>query len=501
MSDPRPAPADVAFASMTDLAAAIRRRQVSSREVLDVLAARIDRYNPALNAVVAMDLDGAREAAARADAATASGGALGPLHGVPMTVKDVFETAGLVTTCGDRRLRDYVPTTDAEVVARIRRAGAIVIGKTNTPEHTADWQTSNEVYGRTANPWDLARTPGGSSGGAAAAVAAGLSPVELGSDIGGSIRIPAHCCGIYGLKPSWGVVPQRGHIPGPPGSLVERDVNVIGPLARSVGDLAAMLDVLAGPLAEEAVAWRLDLPAPEPGAHRQAGVHGLRLGLVTGDPAVPVAADVRDGITAFGARLAGAGALVEPCSLPVPLAESITLWLDLALSPVGADLPDEVIAALAGTGPAELASDTLVRWLQALTLSHRDWLRAHQRRQEACRRWAEAFARFDAVLAPVMPTAAFPHDTDRPLAERTLDVDGQPLHHAVLAAWCGAVGVALLPAVVLPVGRTPEGLPVGVQVIGPYLHDRRLLALADRLDAVAGDPAIPPGYADPSGTR
>src|ERR1700678_24335 len=250
---------DLDFATATELTLALRDRTVSSRELLDHLLSRVDQHNPGLNAIVALDADRARAAATAADEATAKGEATGPLHGLPMTVKDVWETEGLVTTSGAPELKDYVPETDALAVGRLKAAGAIIFGKTNTPLYAGDFQTFNDVYGRTNNPWDTSRTVGGSSGGAAAAVAAGLTPLELGSDIGGSIRNPAHFNGVYGLKPSWGVVPSRGHIPGPPGTLVESDVNCNGPLARSLDDLGLGLGVLAGPVPEDAAGWRLDL--------------------------------------------------------------------------------------------------------------------------------------------------------------------------------------------------------------------------------------------------
>ena len=269
---------DLDYATATELTRAIGDRSLSSRELLDHLRARIERHNPDLNAIVALDLDRAVATAAAADQATADGGPIGPLHGLPMTVKDVWETEGLVTTSGAPELQDHVPEVDALAVARLRTAGAVIFGKTNTPLYAGDFQTYNDVYGVTNNPWDTTRTAGGSSGGAAAAVAAGLTPLELGSDIGGSIRNPAHFNGVYGLKPSWGVVPSRGHIPGPPGSLVEPDVNCNGPLARSLDDLRLALGVVAGPVPEDAAGWRLELdegpPVADVGALRVATVSG-----------------------------------------------------------------------------------------------------------------------------------------------------------------------------------------------------------------------------------
>ncbi len=484
---------DVATATADRLTRALRDRQISSRELLDGLLARAERVNPALNAIVAWDVERARAAARAADDATARGEFSGPLHGLPMTVKDVFETAGLVTTSGAKGLATHIPAADALGVARLRRAGAIIFGKSNTPEYAGDWQTYNDVYGRTSNPWDVSRTVGGSSGGAAAAVAAGLTPLEFGSDIGGSIRNPAHYNGVYGLKPSWGVVPVRGHIPGPPGSLTTVDVGVAGPIARSVADLRTALGVLAGPVPEDAAGWRLDLdPGPDPGQ-----VGKLRIATLYGEggDVGPIARDVRACLEDFASRLGAAGATVEPATLPVPLADGLTTWRDITLPIVGSGLPDRLFATfrrledVAGDDPA-LAMG------RAMASRFRDVMTATDRRQRQRVAWAEFFGRYDAALAPVMPTAAFPHDTDRPMIERTLDVDGVAVSHFAASAWCCAISVMLLPVVTLPTGLNQAGLPVGVQVIGPFLADLRLLRIAELLDTAAGPGFSPPPLAD-----
>ena len=337
---------DLDFATASELTRALRQRTVSSREVLDHTVARIGKVNPDLNAVVALDLDRAKAAAEAADAATARGDTTGSLHGLPMTVKDVWETEGLVTTSGAPELKDHVPVTDALSVGRLKAAGAIIFGKTNTPLYAGDFQTFNDVYGRTNNPWDNSRTAGGSSGGSAAAVATGLTPLELGSDIGGSIRNPAHYNGVYGLKPSWGIVPGRGHIPGPPGSLVEADVNCGGPLARSLEDLHLALAVVAGPLPEDAAAWRLELDAGPPigdlSAVRVATVFG------EGDDLLPLAGEVGANLDAFAGRIADAGAQVEPVALPVPLADGLRSWQELVLPIIGTGLADDEFEAFTG---------------------------------------------------------------------------------------------------------------------------------------------------------
>jgi amidase len=480
---------DSATATATDLTRAIRQRELSSRELLDELLVRAARLNPNLNAIVAWDVERARQAAAAADDATARDEHTGPLHGLPMTVKDVWETEGLVTTSGAPELAQHVPQVDAPAIRRLKDAGAIIFGKTNTPSYAGDWQTYNDVYGRTNNPWDVSRTAGGSSGGAAAAVAAGLTPLELGSDIGGSIRNPSHYNGTYGLKPSWGVVPVRGHIPGPPGSLITVDVGVAGPLARSVADLRTALQVVAGPLPEDGVAWRLEFDE----GPVVSGPADLRIATVFADGGdmLPLAADVRACLDRFAGRLADAGAHVETVPIPVPLADGFKTWLDITLPILGIGLPEDQYAAFAelekvpGDDPAVVA-------LRAMAHRYRTVMHATEARQRHRAAWADLFERYDAVLAPVMPTAAFPHDTDAPIAERLLDVDGVPVPHFIASAWCCAIGAALLPVVALPVGPGQAGLPIGVQVIGPFLSDLRLLRIAEVLDAAAG-----PGFSSP----
>jgi amidase len=480
---------DLDCATATELILAMRDRELSSRELLGHLLARVEQRNPGLNAIVALDADRAWAAAAAADTATARGEAGGPLHGLPMTVKDVWETEGLVTTAGAAELTEYVPGADALAVSRLKAAGAIIFGKSNTPLYAGDFQTFNDVYGLTRNPWDGTRTAGGSSGGAAAAVAAGLTPLELGSDIGGSIRNPAHFNGVYGLKPSWGVVPSRGHIPGPPGSLVETDVNCGGPLARSLEDLRTALTVVAGPVPEDAAAWQLHLdPGPQIG-----DVTSVRVAAVfaEGSDLLPVAGDVRDILAAFADRLAGAGVQVDAVPLPVTLSDGLRSWQELILPIIGTGLSDADFAAFAELEVVP-GDDPMLTAGRALASRYRSWARANANRQHQRAAWATLFKHYDVVLAPVMPTTAFPHDTERPLTDRVVDVDGTAVPHLIAMAWCGAVGSVLLPVVTLPIGLTPAGLPVGVQLIGPFLSDLRLLRIAEVLQAAAGTAFTPP---------
>jgi len=439
------------------LAAAIRAGELSSRAVLDEYLARLDRFNPQLNAVVTVDPDSARRAADAADAASVRGEDLGPLHGVPMTIKDSFDTAGLRTTCGHPEW-DRVPAHDAVAVARLRGAGAVIFGKTNVPTRTANWQTANPIFGATNNPWDTARSPGGSSGGAAAALAAGLTALELGSDIAGSIRVPANWCGVCGHKPSWGIVPQRGHLPPPPGSLIDTDLGVMGPMARDVADLQLTLDLLAGPDGPPADGWRLDLPPP-----RAPELSQLRVATWLDDPAYPVYEDVRTVLESAARAVYDAGAQRVDTPPPTTLEELVGLH-QILLYPL-----------------MEPSSD----------LSHRQWLAADARRQQLRARLAEYFTGVDVLLTPVTVAPAIPHD-HREFLDRTLG-DGNR-SYLDLFGWIGLATVAYLPATVVPVGRTSAGLPVGVQIVGPYLHDRTTLAAARAIEELLGGFVAPPGY-------
>jgi len=482
---------DLALRPATELCELLAGGKVGSVELLDLYLARVERLNGPLNAVVALDAERARARAAEADAALARGERWGPLHGLPMTVKDAFETEGLVTTSGAPELRDHVPGADAVAVARLKAAGAVVFGKTNLPLYAGDVQTANEVYGRTNNPWALDRTTGGSSGGAAAALAAGLTGFELGSDIGGSIRNPSHFCGVFGHKPTFGIIPVRGHIPGPPGTLGTPDVGVVGPMGRSAADLELGLDVLAGPDTWEAVGWRLDLPPARNGG----ALAGLRVGTWFEDPATRVEAEQRVLLDGVAAALAAEGAHVEPVTPPVGLGELVRSWERLVLPVIMAGLPKpafDQFASLADAMPAD-DDDPTSRALRAITQRHRTWMGA----DEARNRHRAAFARFfedhDVLLTPVMPTAAFPHDTETEIAGRTVVVDGEARPYLENMSWTGGIGTVLLPVTVPPIGRTPRGLPVGIQVVAPHLEDRTSLAVAAHVERLLG------GFTPPTG--
>ncbi|HEV3012299.1 MAG TPA: amidase family protein [Actinomycetota bacterium] len=457
---------DILTQPATDVARMLRGRELSSRELTEAQLARIEAVNPGLNAVVELRVEQTLAEAAAADDATARGGQLGPLHGLPMTIKDSFDVAGLHTTWGNPAFRDHVASADATVVRRLRRAGAVVVGKTNVAFMLGDFgQTANELFGATANPWDPARTPGGSSGGAAAAVAAGMSFLEYGSDLVGSIRIPASYCGVYGLKPSVGVVPLTGfQPPGPPAGPSEmRYLSAVGPLGRSAQDLRTALAVTAGPEepASRAYDWRLAPP-------RHTRLAGARVGVVLDHDHAPVSSEVGAVLSDTVDALARAGARIAegwPDGVdPVAQAESCGFHLRrfLADEQPGGDLP-----------PLAEAFD-------------------HERRRMAARAaWTRYFDDVDVFLCPATFSPAFPHDP-RPFEARTIATPEGDRPYADQAFWVAQASLPGLPAVVAPGGRTPGGLPVGAQVVGPLFEDDTAISFAGLLGEVTGGYQPPP---------
>jgi len=475
---------------------ALGRREVSSVELVDSCIERIEARNGAVNAVVAKDYQRARDAARRADDARAGGSRLGPLHGLPITVKDSLQTAGLVTTSGSPSLRDFVPEEDAVAVERALSAGAIILGKTNLPLFAGDWQSYNEVYGTTNNPWDLGRTVGGSSGGAAASLAAGFVPLEIGSDIAGSIRSPAHCCGVYGHKPSHGIVPTRGHIPGPPGTKGEPDLAVVGPMARTASDLMLALDVLAGPDELAATGWKLDLPAP-----RAERLQDFRVGFWFDDPLCPVDSSVRRELETTIDALEPHVELVD-VKLRFELADIVPRYVRLLLGVIGADMPAPLRAlsrmllphyALADRLglPSDLVTKNASRGIHQ---SHAEWSSVNEARNRL--RWDchELFRDIDVLLTPVMPVVAFPHQTSGNQLSRRLIVDGKKRPYMDHIPWIALASTAYLPATSAPVGVTPGGLPVNIQIIGPHLGDRTTIRFAELLADIRGGFQPPPDF-------
>jgi amidase len=461
-------------------------------ELLDFLLARIERLNPAVNAVIALDAEGARARAREADAARARGERWGPLHGLPLTVKDALEVAGMPTTSGAPELAQHHPPRTAPSVARLVEAGAIVFGKTNLPLYAGDFQTTNALFGTTRNPWNPQRSCGGSSGGAAVAVATGMTPLEVGSDIGGSIRNPAHCCGVYGHKPSYGLVPPRGHVPGPPGQLRRTDINVVGPLARDPQDLALALDLMAGPDDEDAVAWHAALPPS-----RADVIEAFRVGVWLDDPACPVDREVGDVLQAAVDALARRGVFVRDDARPaIDPAESHETYLQLLYAELAPGFPKPMLEAMDAALPGLAPDDRslVATAVRGGAQRHRDWIARDERRHQMRARWAELFRDVDVLLCPVLPTVAIPHD-EREFTQRTITVNGQETPYMQLAFWAGLTGGVYLPSTVAPVGLSRSGLPVGVQIVGPYLEDRTTLRFAALLADVVEGFTPPPGFA------
>lgn len=471
--------------SATESLAALRERRISSVELLQHLMARRARLDPSLGAVNAVNAESALAAARAADAACGQGA----LAGLPMTIKDSLETTDLPTTCGLPPLAGHMAVRDADAVALLRSAGAVIWGKTNTPLAASDHQSFNPVHGLTRNPWDSARTPGGSSGGAAAALAAGFTALELGSDIGGSIRIPSHYCGVYGHKPSYGIVPGRGHIPPMPGARVTPPLAVVGPLARTADDLALALGVVAQASPDDAVGWQLRLPQPA-----QQRLADFRVGLWL--DAYPVDGVYAQAIESFAADLAGQGVQVQRVAAPVDPMTAWHAYLGILFGVISGGMAEEEKAALdaaaAAAGPETLAA----RLALAARPTLADWQTLMAAQAELRARWAAAFTQVDVVLCPVSMGEAFAHITGDgfgtlPQLLRTLPVDGRPEPYLHNLQWPGLATLANLPVTVRPLPARPGRLPLGVQVMGPYLHDLRTIRFAALCDQVFGRAPMP----------
>ncbi|MEM7404589.1 MAG: amidase [Pseudomonadota bacterium] len=485
------------FTSATELARNIRDGLGSAREALELCVERYERLNPDLNAIVQLDLDNARQAADAADRAVADGTADGPLHGVPMTVKEAFDVTGLPTTWGYETHRHNVADADALAVQRLRAAGAVVFGKTNVPVALSDWQTFNPVYGTTNNPWDPTRTPGGSSGGSAAALAAGLSYLEIGSDIGASIRNPAHYCGVFGHKPTFGIANSTGHWVPPWTSTPLLDIAVIGPLARSAADLGVTLDAIAGPDAIDGAGWQLRLPTEPRGK-----LSDFRVGLILSDPQAEVDASIQRSLETLGEALRNAGATVEVDAKPaIDTAESHRVYVGLLRAATSqymaqAEFAEHLkMAASLNHGD----SDYPARMYRSSTMRHREWLALNETRYRMRHEWARWFETYDLLLCPAATTVAFPHNQSGERWERMLDVNGQPQPTTTPLFWAGYSGHVYLPSTVAPLPLTASGLPAGVQIIGPQYHDHRCIRFAGLIEELLGGFVAPPAYAESAG--
>ncbi|MGC1889093.1 MAG: amidase [Stellaceae bacterium] len=489
-----PDQAGPAYRPASELMQALITRQVSSRELVDAAITRIEALDPKINAVVVRDFDRAHTAADAADAALGRDERQ-PLLGLPMTVKEQFNIAGLPTTWGYLKFKDWRPDADALVVRRLKAAGAIILGKTNVPVDLGDWQSYNEVYGTTNNPWDPTRSPGGSSGGAAAALAAGFVPLELGSDIGGSLRAPAHFCGVFSHKPSLDLVPQRGALlPQTPATPVRGDLAVIGPMARSAADLALELAVVAGPdELMDGIGYKLALPPP-----RHDKLTDFRVLVIDRHPLCPTAAGISAALDALADRLAKLGCTVLRTSPKMPdMARTTRNYVEVLAAFFSADLsPDDrlrVEAAAQALSPDDLSIPAAR--LRGLTMSHAAWIRTSRIRGGLRAGWQRLFEDVDVVLCPPMPTVAFPHDHSSPTWSRQLDIDGRKVSYDNQLAWAGIATSNWLPATTMPIGHDDGGLPIGVQIIGGYLDDRSTIAFAGLVEREFGGFVPPPGYA------
>jgi amidase len=481
---------DIAFAPATKLARMIRQKKIGCLELLDHYLDRVEKFNPKVNAIVATDIPNARKRAKAADRALAKGDVWGPFHGVPMTVKEAFDLKGLPTTWGVPHLKDSIATSNAVAVERWLGAGAIIFGKTNVPVWLADGQSFNAIYGATRNPWDLTRTPGGSSGGSSAALAAGISAIEVGSDIASSIRNPAHYCGLFGHKPTYGICPPRGHAVA--GRVSADDINVVGPLARSAADLEPALNVMAGPDEIEAAAWKLTLPAP-----RKTKLREFKVGIITSDPASEVDQAVQDLLHQLAAFLSKQKVKVSDKARPdidtIRVQQVFAQLLRGATSHRQTD--DEFAQNLKLAQALDPNDDSAqARVLRANTQYHRDWLNWDEERAKLRWRWHEYFKEYDLLLAPAFPVAAHAHVHDIPPYQRTYTVNGKEYPHSNQVFWAGLTGVVYLPATVAPIGFTAEKLPVGVQIVGPYGGDRTTIQFAKLLEQEYQGFEPPPGY-------
>jgi amidase len=486
------------YASAADLAQALREGKASAVELARDAIKRIESTDAALNAMCVKTYETALAEAAEADARLARG-ERGALIGVPMTIKESFNLTGYPTTWGYPEARDYRPAEDALIVNRAKAAGAVILGKTNVPPALDDAQTYNPIYGVTNNPYDLKRTPGGSSGGSAAALAAGFGPLSLGSDIGGSLRVPAHFCGIFAHKPTLNLVPGRGQTP-PflPALPYSDDLAVVGPMTRTADDLIALFDAIAGPdELTDGVGYRLALPPP-----RSTTLAGARVLVLAQHPLGPTDAPVAVAVEALAAGLEKAGAKVSRASALLPDLDAATrTYLRILNATIAAFLPEDSFARFAAAADALEAFDPagaslLAERLRGGTQSVRSLAADYARRARLRASWRAFFREFDALICPILPTAAFPHDHEPDQERRKLIVNGAEQPYVdMLLLWPGVATLPGLPATAVPAGRTAEGLPIGVQIVGPWLEDRTTLELARLIELEFGGFVPPPAFA------
>jgi len=491
MSQPiaaKPSPShDLDFASALQAAEAIRKKQISSLELTERMFARIDRYNPQLNAYVYQLRDDAIAQAKKADEAQASGKSLGVFHGVPVNVKESFGVAGHPATWGIRAFKDSKAAADCDAVARLRGAGAILLGATNVPVGLADWQSYNPIYGTTNNPWDLKRTPGGSSGGTAASLAAGLGYLSVGGDIGGSIRVPSHFCGIFGHKSTLNLVSSLGQAPGGVRDNPGFDLLLAtpGPFARSAADLSAALKILGGPAGYDAKAWKWELPAP-----RATSLKNFRVGYVIDDPIAPPTPEMKTLLEKTIVSLDRAGAQLKPgwpagLNIQALLANYKFLLFAFLFSVSTPEQQESQRKANEATPNAEPLPGMA---------PFAAWQRQNFQRLAFRALWQNYFKDVDVFLSPVGFTPAFLHDHSEPQDQRTIATSAGPRHYMDLLNWIAPATLTGCPATAAPIGLTPDGLPVGIQIMGPFGEDATPIQFAELLAQEIGGFKPPPGY-------
>ena len=482
------------FSSATALLTALRTGGVGASELTDLYIRRIERHDSRLNAVVVRDFDRARQQARAADEAR-SRNQVAPLLGLPMTIKESFNVAGLGTTCGVPDWKGYVSPHDSPAAARARGAGAVLLGKTNVPPMLADWQSANPIFGRTNNPWDLGRTPGGSSGGSAAAIAAGLSALEVGSDIGGSIRVPAVFCGIYGHRPSETLLPRSGQFPMPPMPNAATVMGVQGPMARSAEDLELALSVLAGPDVGEDVAWKVTLPPP-----RRDRLGDYRVAVLPPIPWHLVDEQIWAAQQDLAARLATLGCVVKEAQ-PEGLGdhrEYHGFYRTMLAAVTGARMDAETRRQRSAMY-RKAGDDLSLAHARGYDGAAGDYILWHGRREQHRAAWRAFFRDWDILLAPAINVLAYPHidrawpmdDSDLTL---TLPVNGRPQPYLQSLCYPALSTVPGQPATAFPVGLSREELPIGLQAIGPYLEDLTPIRFAALLAREVGGFRKPAGY-------
>jgi amidase len=480
----------IVFKSALELGRMLRNSKISSRELLAECLSQYGKHNATINAVIFTDIERAQKAAAAADRRLKKGTASSPFDGVPMTIKESFDWAGAPSTWGDPALKDNIAKKDAVALTRMTDAGAVLYGKTNVPLALSDWQSFNAIYGTTNNPWDVARTPGGSSGGAAAALATGMSALEVGSDIGASIRNPAHYCGVFGHKPTYGVVPYRGHLM--PGSVSISDITVAGPLARSARDLTAMMQILVGSEGIEQRGVTFTLPKAS-----QKGLKDFRVAIKLSSPVSEVDQSYQDLLISLGQFLKKKTKKLSWEAAPdFNDAEAYENYITLLRSTATKRMDDAEIEAAAVKAKGFDADDKsyLAMMARAFGLSHGGWLRANERRHQLRYIWDAFFDEWDVLLCPCAASAAFPHDQVGERHERLIPVNGKMVSTIDQRFWAGYSCNFYLPSTVAPLGLTPEGLPCGVQIITREYGDYTSLRFAELLEKEWRGFVPPPGY-------